>query len=66
MSRVRAADDFEAIRLRLDELRRERQQRYGAAPPTERPLAEKASREPDAVAHVPRHLLRRCLSSSSR
>jgi hypothetical protein len=34
MSRVRAADDFEAIRLRLAELRREQQQRYGGDPGT--------------------------------
>jgi hypothetical protein len=66
MSRVRAADDFEAIRLRLNELRRERQQGYGVAPPAEKPSAEKVSRERDAAARVPRHLLRRYLSSSSR
>jgi hypothetical protein len=29
MSRVRAADDFEAIRLRMEELQRERARRYG-------------------------------------
>jgi hypothetical protein len=61
MNRVRAADDFEAIRVRLNELRRERQQRYGDGPPAEKAPAEKAPREPDAVAHVPRHLLRRYL-----
>lgn len=57
MKGVRAADDFEAIRLRLEELRRERQQRYAASPIVERPL-----REPDAVAHVPRRAVRRFLA----
>lgn len=40
MSRVRAADDFEAIRLRLDELGRERRQRYGGEPVAEKPIQE--------------------------
>jgi hypothetical protein len=65
MSRVRAADDFEAIRIRLNELRRERQQQYGGGEsPAAKPSAERASLEPDAVAHVPRHLLKRHLSST--
>ncbi|HEU0217369.1 MAG TPA: hypothetical protein VFQ90_11965 [Stellaceae bacterium] len=64
MNRVRAADDFEAIRVRLNELRREREQQYGAESPAAKPLAEKPLREPDAVAHVPRHLLKRYLSST--
>ena len=64
MNRVRAADDFETIRVRLNELRREREQQYGGAPPAAKPLAEKPPREPDAVAHVPRHLLKRYLSST--
>lgn len=61
MSRVRAADDFEAIRLRLDELGRERRQRYGGEP-----VAEKPIQEPDASAHVPRHIVRRYLADARR
>lgn len=57
MSRVRAADDFEAIRLRLEELRRERQQHHGGEPIVEQPI-----HEPDAVAHVPRHIVQRYLA----
>jgi hypothetical protein len=57
MKGVRAADDFEAIRLRLEELRRERQEGYAGPPIVERPL-----REPDALAHVPRHVVRRFLA----
>lgn len=57
MNRVRAADDFEAIRIRLEELRRERQQPHGGAPIVEKPI-----REPDAVAHVPRHIVQRYLA----
>ena len=57
MSRVRAADDFEAIRLRLEELRRERGQKSGGEAIVERPI-----REPDAVAHVPRHIVQRYLA----
>ena len=64
MNRVRAADDFQAIRVRLNELRREREQRYGGEPPDANPLIEKPIREPDAVAHVPRHILKRYLAST--
>jgi hypothetical protein len=64
MNRVRAADDFEAIRVRLNELRREREQQYRGESPAAKPSAERTLREPDAVAHVPRHLLKRYLSSS--
>jgi hypothetical protein len=61
MSRVRAADDFEAIRLRVEELRRERQQqRYGGEPIVEQPI-----HEPDAVAHVPKHVVRRYLADAA-
>jgi len=61
MSRVRAADDFEAIRLRLDELRRERAQQYGEE------LAPRSSaQEPGAIAHLPRHLAKRILSEARR
>jgi hypothetical protein len=63
MSRPRAADDFEAIRLRLDELRRERQQRYGGGEPL---LTEQPIQEPDAAAHVPRHIVRRYLADTRR
>ena len=49
MSRVRAADDFEAIRLRLEELHRERARSFSGEPPKRAPREE-----PDAVAHVPR------------
>jgi hypothetical protein len=62
MSRIRAADDFEAIRLRLEELRRERrQQAY-----SNEPIVEKPIREPDAVAHVPKHIVRRYLADTRR
>ena len=54
MSRVRAADDYKAIRLRMEELRHEREQKYGGEPIVERPI-----RDPDAVAHVPRHVVQR-------
>jgi hypothetical protein len=54
MSRVRAADDFKAIRLRLEELRDERAQRYAG-----RPVTEASPQEPNAGAHVPRHLVER-------
>jgi hypothetical protein len=58
MSRVRAADDFKAIRLRVEELRRERQQQsYGGEPIVEQPI-----HEPDAVAHVPKHIVQRYLA----
>jgi hypothetical protein len=61
MSRVRAADDYKTIRLRMEELRRERQQGYGGEPIVERPI-----HEPDAVAHVPRHVVRRYLADTRR
>jgi hypothetical protein len=59
MNRVRAADDFEAIRLRLEELRRERAQRYGGSP-----VDKPSPRDPDAVAHVPRHIVERYRSQA--
>ena len=43
MSRIRAADDFEAIRLRLEELRRERAQPYGNGPKGKVPAAERSA-----------------------
>lgn len=58
MPRTLAADDFDAIRSRMEELRRERE---GAAPPIERP-----ARGPDAVAHVPGHIVRRYLAEARR
>ena len=61
MSRIRAADDFEAIRLRLEEIRRERGPRDGGEPIVEQPI-----HEPDAVAHVPRHVVRRYLADAAR
>ncbi len=61
MSRVRAADDYKAIRLRMEELRRECQQR-----PCGEPIVEKPIHEPDAVAHVPRHIVRRYLADARR
>jgi hypothetical protein len=61
MSRVRAADDFEAIRLRLEEIRRERGPRYGSAP-----MAEKPIQESDAAALMPRHIVRRYLADARR
>jgi hypothetical protein len=60
MSRVRAADDFKAIRLRMEEIRRERQQRYGEL------IVERPIQEPDAVAHVPKHIVRRYLADARR
>lgn len=61
MSRIRAADDFEAIRMRLEEIRRERGLRDGGEPIVEKPI-----HEPDAVAHVPRHVVRRYLADAAR
>jgi len=61
MSRVRAADDYEAIRLRMEELRRERQQRSGGEPIGGKPIAE-----PDAAAPVPRRVVSRCLADTHR
>ena len=62
MNRVRAADDFEAIRTRLEELRRERQQQHlGAAA-----MPDRRSLEPDAVAHVPAHIVRRYIAANRR
>lgn len=60
MSRLRAADDFEAIRLRMEELRRERQH------PDGEPIVERPLREPDAVAHVPSHIVKRYLAEARR
>jgi hypothetical protein len=45
----------------MEELRRERQQGYGGEPIVERPI-----HEPDAVAHVPRHVVRRYLADTRR
>jgi hypothetical protein len=59
MPHALAADDFDAIRRRMEELRREREQ--GGAPLVERPV-----REPDAVAHVPGHIVRRYLAEARR
>lgn len=61
MPRALAADDFDAIRRRMEELRRQRQHPSGGAPVVEQPL-----REPDAVAHVPGHILRRYLAAARR
>ena len=61
MSRVRAADDFEAIRVRMEELRREREKRPGGEGGLETPL-----HEPDAVAHVPRHIVKRYFAQLRR
>ena len=61
MARVRAADDYKAIRLRMEELRRERQPSIGGEPIVEQPI-----REPDAVAHVPRHVVQRYLANARR
>jgi len=60
MPRALAADDFDAIRRRMEELRREREPQRGA------PLAERPVREPDAVAHVPGHIVRRYLADARR
>jgi hypothetical protein len=48
MRRVRAADDFEAIRLRVKELRRQRAQRFGIEPAANAPAPE-----PGGIAHRP-------------
>jgi len=62
MRRVRVADDFEAIRLRLEELRRERQQhRYGGESAAKSPAPR-----PDAVARVPGHIVKRVISEARR
>jgi hypothetical protein len=61
MHRVRAADDFEAIRTRLAELRGERAQtKKSEAQP------EPAAELPDAVAHVPSHVIGRLLARARR
>ena len=62
MSRVRAADDFEAIRLRMEELRRERARPQGGA----EPLSQPSVREPDAAAHCPPGMVRRLLAGARR
>jgi hypothetical protein len=61
MHRALAADDFDAIRARLEELRRERQ-----PPGRGTPLVEQPVHEPDAVAHVPGHIVRRYLAAARR
>jgi hypothetical protein len=61
MSRVRVADDFEAIRLRLEELRRERVGKYAGDP-----APRSSGREPDAVAHVPGDIVKRFISKARR
>ncbi len=48
MKRVRAVDDFKAIRLRLEELRRERAQLYSGEPAARSPRPER-----DAVPERP-------------
>jgi hypothetical protein len=48
MSRTRVADDFDAIRLRLEELQRQR-----TDPPSGAPADKSSRRQPDAAAHVP-------------
>ena len=62
MTRVRAADDFEAIRRRMEELRRQRHERYGRHSPAE----EASPPELDAIAHVPGHVVRRVLAEKRR
>jgi hypothetical protein len=66
MPRALAADDFTAIRRRMEELRRERQPPSGGAPVVEQPVREQPVREPDAVAHVPGHIVRRYLAEARR
>jgi len=61
MSRVRAADDFEVIRLRLEELRRERARQYAGASPV-----RSSKPEPDAAAHRSSPTIRRILSETRR
>ena len=63
MPRALAADDFDAIRRRMEELRRQRQHPSGGAGA---PVVEQPVREPDAVAHVPGHILRRYLAAARR
>ena len=65
MNRVRAADDFKAIRLRVEELRRERERHSGAMSAGER-AAQEQIQEPDAVAHVPSHIVKRFLANARR
>ena len=51
MSRVRAADDFKTIRVRLEELRRERARLYeeGSVPRSAPLHSEAAARQPAAM-----------------
>jgi hypothetical protein len=48
MNPVRAADDFKAIRLRLEELRRERVQLYAGEPTAKSPEPDAPARRPTA------------------
>jgi len=67
MNRVRAADDYKAIRLRMEELQRERGQRLaGGGPAGGGPAAKRSVAEPDAAAHGPRHIVRRHLADGRR
>jgi hypothetical protein len=50
--RIPAADDFEAIRLRLQELRRERAGLGDAAAE----VKSAKQQEPDPAGHIPRHI----------
>ncbi|HTQ34504.1 MAG TPA: hypothetical protein VMI30_10055 [Stellaceae bacterium] len=58
---VRAADDFDVIRARLAELRGERARPGDAVSPAEPPV-----QLPDAVAHVPSHVIERLLARARR
>ena len=48
MRRVRAADDFETIRIRLEELRQERARLYAGGP-----VRDAAVPHPEVAAHQP-------------
>lgn len=61
MSRVRAADDYKTIRLRMEEIRTERQQCLGGERVVEKPI-----REPDAAAQVRRAVVRRYIADVRR
>lgn len=61
MQRIRAADDFEAIRARLAELRGERAQTKKSET-----QPDPAAQLPDAVAHVPSHVIGRLLAQARR
>jgi hypothetical protein len=65
MGRVRAADDFKVIRVRPEELRRERAERYAGAPEANAP-APRSDRPAQQPSSAVRRILAETRRSSSR